>query len=344
MGIRTMVLAAALLLAALAPERSRAADVVRIGITNASSDITFFLADRKGYFREEGIEVKLIAFDSGAKMVAPLGAGQLDVGGGAASAGLYNALQRGIDMKIVADKATNTAQYSYKALLVRKALVASGAFKTLADLKGRSIAIVANGAADNSVLNEALKSVGLTLGDVRRVYLGFPQQPVALENGGVDAAISAEPEVTRAVRLGSSVRFEGISAFYPVQETAVVLYGGDFVKRRVVATKFMKAYLRAVRDYDRALKDGRIAGPGAEEVVRIMAEVTHAPDARLFREMVPSWCDPDGRVDVESLKKDLDFFKSQGEVKGAVTVEEVMDGSFVAAALAALGPSRPESR
>ena len=30
---------------------------VRIGIVNASSDVGFFIADKKGYFREEGIKV-----------------------------------------------------------------------------------------------------------------------------------------------------------------------------------------------------------------------------------------------------------------------------------------------
>ena len=54
---------------------------VKIGIVNASSDIAFFIADKKGYFREEGIEAEFVPFDSGAKMVAPLGAGQLDVAG-----------------------------------------------------------------------------------------------------------------------------------------------------------------------------------------------------------------------------------------------------------------------
>src|SRR3977135_2237119 len=63
---------------------SLAADsvTVRVGIANASSDVGFFIADRKGYFRQEGIDVTFTAFDSAAKMVAPLGLGRLDVGGG----------------------------------------------------------------------------------------------------------------------------------------------------------------------------------------------------------------------------------------------------------------------
>ena len=66
---------------------SYAADKVSIGIVNAVSDGGLFIAEAKGYFKEAGIEASFVEFDTGAKMVAPLGAGQLDVGGGAALTG-----------------------------------------------------------------------------------------------------------------------------------------------------------------------------------------------------------------------------------------------------------------
>ncbi|TMG99217.1 MAG: ABC transporter substrate-binding protein, partial [Betaproteobacteria bacterium] len=105
-----------------------AADLVnvRVGIVNASSDVGFFVADKKGYFRQEGISVSFTEFDSGARMVAPLGTGQLDVGAGSVSAGLYNAVARGIDIKIVADKGSTPPGYGFQPLLVRKDLVDSG--------------------------------------------------------------------------------------------------------------------------------------------------------------------------------------------------------------------------
>ena len=37
-------------------------------------------------------------------MIAPLGAGQFDVGGGTVAAGLYNLVGFGIELKVVADK------------------------------------------------------------------------------------------------------------------------------------------------------------------------------------------------------------------------------------------------
>jgi NitT/TauT family transport system substrate-binding protein len=88
---------AALILSAGA-HAARAAEVtLRVGVSSASSDAVFYIADKKGYFRQEGLAVSFTPFDSAARMVAPLGAGQLDVGGGSPSAGLYNAVERGID-------------------------------------------------------------------------------------------------------------------------------------------------------------------------------------------------------------------------------------------------------
>ena len=162
-----------------------AADKVTIGIVNAVSDGTLFIARDKGYFQAEGIEADFVEFDTGAKMVAPMGAGQLDVGGGAASAGLYNAFDRGIRIRIVADKATNVKGAPFQSFLVRKELFDSGKVKGLADMKGRKVAITGAGGSDASVLNEAMKSVGLKYSDVEKIYLGFPQHAPALQNGSM---------------------------------------------------------------------------------------------------------------------------------------------------------------
>src|SRR5690348_10476224 len=74
---------------------------VNVGITDSSSDAVFFIADKRGYFKAEGLTTTLSSFASAAKMIAPLGTGQLDVGGGTVAAGLYNAVERGINIKIV---------------------------------------------------------------------------------------------------------------------------------------------------------------------------------------------------------------------------------------------------
>ena len=217
MNIRARFVLPALAAAIAAlPAAGRADETVTIGIVGAVSDIVPYLAQKKGFLHDEGLEGKVVNFDSGAKMVAPLGAGQLDVGAGAWSAGLFNAVARGIGIKIVADKATDKAPYDYRVVIVRKAL--AGTIKSFADLKGRKVGAVAKGAADNSSINDAMKSVGLGFKDVDVQYMGFSAQLVALSNGGIDAAFNTEPDATRAERQGIAVKFAPYSAFYPAQE------------------------------------------------------------------------------------------------------------------------------
>lgn len=312
---------------------------VRVGLVNASSDVGFFIADKKGYFREEGLVVVFTPFSSAAKMVAPLGAGQLDVGGGAPSAGLFNAVARGIHIKIVADKGSLPPGYGFLQLQVRKDLVDSGRFKSLKDLKGMKIAGSGLGTVSTSTLNEILIKAGLKIGDVERVYMGFPQQVMALQNNAVDAAMITEPSATKAVQSGAAVKVIGGDEAYPNQQLAVVLYSGSFaLERPEAAHRFMRAYLRGVRDYNDALKDGRIAGANATEIISILTEYTQIKDPNVYRVITPNACSPNGMVNEVSLNNDLQFFKNEGLIQGKVSVGQVVDHSFVEAALKDLGP------
>jgi NitT/TauT family transport system substrate-binding protein len=331
--LRLLALGAAV--AALTPA-AVAQTPVSVGLTNSSSDVGFFIADKKGYFKAEGITTTMTPFASAAKMIAPLGTGDLDVGGGTVAAGLYNAVERGINIKIVADKASIKDGYEYSTLLVRKDLVDSGRYKSLADLKGMTVAAAAQGAGSESSLNEGLKRGGLKFSDVNVVYMGFPEMLVAFKNKGIDAGVTNEPTVTRSINEGFAVRASK-DTIYPGQQTAVVLYSDAFIKRRDVAQKFMNAYIRALRDYNDALKDGQLAGPGADEIIAILNEYTTIKDPAAYRAMTPFAANPDGHVNRATLQNDYDFFKGRGLIKSQVTVEQVIDNSFADEAVSKLG-------
>jgi NitT/TauT family transport system substrate-binding protein len=335
------MLLALLVAALLIAHTARAQDKVSIGITNAATDAGFFIADKKGYFRAEGIEVKTTPFASAAGMIAPLGRSQLDVGGGTVAAGLYNAVEQGVYLRIVADKGSVTDKLEYSTLVVRKDLADSGRYQTLADLKGMTIAAASPGSGSESSMNEALKKGGLKYGDVKTVYMGFPQMLVALTNKGIDAAVANEPTLTRLLHGGIAVRASK-DVIYPGQQTAVVLYSEDFLqKRRPVAQKFLTAYIRAVRDYNDAISGGRLAGPNAAEIISILTASTEIKDRDTYAAMNAFAVDPNGRIHVEGLKNDLNFFRERGLVSSRVTVEQVIDRSFAAEAVGVLGPYKP---
>lgn len=332
-----LALAGSLLLAGAALAQTP----VRVGTLGAISDAPIFIAVKKGYFKDEGLAVTMTNFNSAAVMVAPMGAGQLDVGAGSPSAGMYNAVARNINVKIVADKAQSTPGYGATKLIVRKDHIDSGRFKSLADLKGMKVAGNAPGVSNTAMLNAMLTSVGLKYSDVEVVNLGFPDHFPALQNKSVDAGATIEPIATLAVERGAAVEFMRDDQIYPNHQIATLIYADHFAAKRDVAERFMRAYLKGIRFYVRALKDGKLAGETADEVIPILVEYTAVKNPDLLRKITPTGMDPDGRVNIASLQRDVDFYTAQGLVKEKVDVAKIVDHSFLEAALKALGPFKP---
>src|ERR1700689_2926942 len=175
----------------------------------ASSDAPLFIADALGYYAEQGLKVNFIRFDSAAKMIPSLGSGEVDVGSGATSAGLYNAVKRGINIKVVSDKARNAKGYGFQAIMVRTDLMDSGAVKSLKDFKGLKVAMSANGNSENAIMNYALVKNGLSYNDIDQVFLGFPNKIAAYANQGIDASLTVEPTTTEVLKLGTAKKLVG---------------------------------------------------------------------------------------------------------------------------------------
>jgi NitT/TauT family transport system substrate-binding protein len=339
MGIRECTLAAIVLAAAICLSDRLYGQELTIGTTGSSSDAPFFIADKKGYFADEGLKVKIIRFDSAAKMIPSLGTGELDVGGGATSAGLYNAVKRGIDIRIVADKARAAKGYGFEAILLRKDLAESGKIKSLKDFKGLKVAISAIGNSESALMNIALKQGGLSFGDIDPVYLGFPEHTAAFLNHAIDASLTVEPTTSQILKMDTAVKLIGADEVFPNYQTAVTFYAGDFIKNKPEsAKKFMQALVRGMRFYNDSLQTGKIAGPNADEVIAILVEYSHIKDPAVHRAIISHAVDPDGHVNVDSLRRSWEFFRDTKQIDGSVPVEAVLDLSFVQGATSALGP------
>ena len=318
--------------------RAAAAEPVAAGIVNTLSDVGFFVADAKGYFADEGLDVKLTSFRAAGAMMAPLGSGELDVGAGSVTAGIFNANERAIPIRIVADKGRNAPDQSYQSILLRSAL--ADRVKTSADFKGLRVAIPTIGSiGEQAVFNELMKAGGLTYADCEKVFIGIADQIPAFKNGAIDATVLSEPLASVTVSQGTTIRFAPVGKVYPFQQAAVVYYGAPFAtKRPDVARRFMKAYIRGVRAYTDALVDGRIAGPTADEIIAAITRHSLTKDAALIRNSVAAAVATDGQVNVDGLEKDLAFAKSLGLVPAQATVGGILDLSFAKAAAAELGP------
>src|SRR5579863_10342954 len=137
-------LCAGLALVLLAAPNGMAADkkIIHVGVVERPDLAPFLLALHSGRFAEQGIDVEPVVGTSGQDFVAALATGQLDVASGVPNAGLYNAVNRGIDIRLVADYAhvSQKPEDSTVSIVVRADLVDSGAVKGPGDLKGRVIA------------------------------------------------------------------------------------------------------------------------------------------------------------------------------------------------------------
>ena len=100
----------------------------------------------------------------------------------------------------------------------------------------------------------------------------------------------------------------------------------------------MLAYLKSARFYNGAIKDGHFAGPNAAELIDMLVKDTRYKDPALYKKVVPNGCDPDGHVYQPSLETDLAFWQEQKFIEGKASVDEVLDHSYVDAALKTLGP------
>jgi NitT/TauT family transport system substrate-binding protein len=316
-------------LATAAPAQAQQRDQVRLGWLKSLTDSAIYIAIKKGYFTDENIEIVSTQFRSGANMVVPLGTGELDVGAGSPSAGLYNAVARGVKIIIAADKTRSSPGYGGSHLVVRKDLVDSGRYKSLKDLKGMKLASSGPGNSAMATFYYALKSVGLQMSDISTVNLSYPTHVTALSNKAVDGSFILEPFVSAAVAKGVAVRVDSDDRIDPNHQLATILFSGKFAAKREIAVRFLRAYLRGIDFYLGALKDGKLAGKNAEEVIAILIENTAVKDPKVLRSITPSGVDPNGTVNQASLQKDLDFYTSQGWIKGKVDLNMIVDSSFI---------------
>src|SRR5581483_12178126 len=296
---------------------------VRMGKLPTVSDSGMHLAVEKGYFAEEGLDIESIPFDSAAQMVAPLGAGQLDAGGGSTSAGLYNAISRELPLKIVADKGSFPPGAGWLTLIVRPDL--ADQIRDYADLRGRKIAINQFGTTNDIAIEAALKRGGLTWDDADIQQVAYADMNAALANAAVDVAQHNEPFKAIAIEQGLGTFFHGVDEYYPNMQFSVVLFGPQFVKNKPeAARRWMVGFLRGVRDYNDALRKGI----RKDETIQLIMKHVPLRDAGLFDKMGFTALNPDGKLNVEGVRNDLQWFVDHGMTQQAPDLSQVIDTSF----------------
>ena len=309
---------------------------VPIGISPVMSSAAMFIAKERGYFKEQGINPVINPFKaSGAKMVPFFATGQLFVGGGNISAGMYNAIAHDIPIKIVADKGAVSPGHGYLALIVRKDHVDSGRYKDFKDLKGMTLAVTAKGVSQEIVTEMYLKKAGLSLNDIKLRHLAYSDINIALANKSIDASVQIEPFVAAAVKNDFAVRVAGDDEIYPNQQSAAIMYSPVFMEKYPEQAKgFMVAYVKGLRDYNDAFEKNI----DKNAIINILTKYTRIKDRSVYLDVVPVGLHPDGRVNVNSLQNDADWYFKRQYIKKKVDINTIVDLSYVEHAVKILGP------
>ncbi|WP_448812050.1 ABC transporter substrate-binding protein [Agromyces bauzanensis] len=310
--------AAVLLLAGCAtPAASGTADdasadlrTVNVGTVPLSLFAPLFIADAKGYFADEGINLNIQTVTSGQDAIPLAANGQLDVLIAGFSAGMFNALGAGLEVNVVGSMALTDGNEDdpSSALLVSSTLKSE--VSGIEDLKGRKIAIAGGvGGSGAYFVAEALAREGLSLNDVTVENLGNADMPAALASGGVDAANASVPFNQTAVDDGSafvvSVPPEGMCS-------TGVIYGDAFAKSEL-AQPFFDALARGAAD----VQDGAVY---SDENLGILAEATGQDIETLRNTPLFIWL-----ADLAPLTEELRTMEEVWMSVGAITYDKPLD-------------------
>lgn len=188
-----------IILALLAPGGpALAATALKAGYLPVTGHAKFFIAQDKGFFAAEGLNVELLQFQNSADGLAAIRAGQLDIGAFGTTAPLVH-IAKGAEIKVIG------GIMGQDAAIITTAANA-GKVKKVADLKGKKVATVRLASGD-AVLRGALAKAGIDWkSDVEIFELKNPPAVIeAVKSGQVDAGVVWGPHDLRAEEQGLKV-------------------------------------------------------------------------------------------------------------------------------------------
>lgn len=320
-------------------------DTVRVGVIPVMIFSPLFVADARGYFAEEGIQIEISTNIGGSEPLAPLARQELDVVFGGTGAGLFNYAARNIEtegdpnFRIVAGAHSERPPLT-SPLVVSAERFENGEITSVADLKGGRVAINAPGAATEYWMFKALEQGGLTFDDVELVAVAFPDVAAALNSTAedrIDAAILGEP-------LASAVESQGLikrlsTDFIEDFQPTFVYMSNDFLEnKRDLAVGFVRALVRAYRD----LQDP--AAWSEEDVVAALTENTNGFSAELLDLYAFPQYEPDGTIKVEDIETLQTYFMEREQLAydEPLDVADLLDTSILEDAIADLGEYEAE--
>jgi NitT/TauT family transport system substrate-binding protein len=291
---------------------------ISIGFWPVASGLPLFVAVKKGYFEEAGLNVEAVKFASPNQVAEALIAGRLQgTGNGVASGalGLAEITSPGL-FKILAANPSN-AEYVLDQLIVAK----DSPIQSVADLNGKTFA-TGPGAQNKAIAEAILTAAGVAEPNVQQLEIN--QHVAAIESGQIDAAYTLEPTGTVGEMKGITRILEnGVVAKYILGDSMAPWFGGSaalsskFIEQFPEATQtYAEAYRRAVQDIRENPDEARQYMVGYTAIEGELVEKVPLVGYTLYDEFTPE--------DIAYFQKFFDFMTEKTVFSRAIDVSTLL--------------------
>jgi NitT/TauT family transport system substrate-binding protein len=317
--------AALLLAGALAPLH---ADSIKIGTLKQAPYGVASVAQQKGYFKAEGLDVDIVTVDSAEPVPVGIVSGDLAFGICGTSAALFTLASQGA-LELIGGNQREVPHFQYEGVVASKRAYDSG-LTTIGGFGGHSATVTVIGSPPHYGLALLADKYHVDLKTVRVLALQtIPNEVSAMVGGQADfgllPATTILPSVDRGdVKLlgwaGDEVRWQ---LSIVITNTKTANTNPDLVQR------FMRALRKGMRDYHDAFTgpgETRADQPSAPELYAMLGKFTGQPPQQL-KPGIP-YIDPEARVDAKDVARQIEWFKAQGMVKGALDPATFIDKRY----------------
>jgi NitT/TauT family transport system substrate-binding protein len=315
---------------------ANAQERVVIGTQRLGENGALFLAAAQGYFKAEGIDLAMTAYDSDKAVAETLASGATDLGLARFTPAAFNAAGKGL-IRVIAAQAREKRDYEGNQLVASSVGLQKGLrkFDNLAD---KTVAIDALGSTAHYQLQQIARIKHVDPARITVKALGTLDAIArAVGTDQVDAAIM--PALyARELLIANQAKFLGWYSELDEQQLGALFVSKKMLEtRRAVVEKFVQAYRRGAADYAAALlrKDRnskRVSDIKSKEAATTIARYVYpdrGTDAAATVELGAYYIDPQARLDVADLARQIAWYKSQGLIDKAVDARTVIDASFV---------------
>jgi NitT/TauT family transport system substrate-binding protein len=258
--------------------------------------IPFMLADKLGYYKDEGVNVTLVEESAGQDAEVALLAGQVDGAGGFYDHTL-DLLSKGKSVESV----VTMADVPGEQLMVSNRL--KDKVKTLADLKGLTIGITGLGSSTNFLASYNVVKGGNKESDYKPLPVGAGQTLIAaMQNKRIDAAVTSEP--TASLLKAKNLAYTFIDMSH--KDSAYKALGGGYASTSLYMTS---AYVNAHPDVVQKLANAYV------KTLKWMS--THTPE-EIANTVPQEYWAGDKALYLEALKGQLPMFTTDGKMPNGV--------------------------